>query len=1019
MIPLGSSKPYSMKRIIPLLSFIIVGLMSCQTNQNSNTDLHSSNQATSSLKVADGLEATLFASEPMIVNPTNIDIDTRGRVWVCEGFNYRLDLNPTNPHKAEGDRIVILEDTDGDGKADKHKVFYQGNDINSALGICVFGNKVIVSRSPDVFVFTDEDGDDIPDSKEILYTGIGGEEHDHGMHAFVMGPDGRLYFNFGNAGRQLKDKDGHVLTDIHGNEISEEGPFQEGMVFRTNADFSGLEVLGNNFRNNYEVAVDAFGTIWQSDNDDDGNKGTRINFVMEYGNYGYKDEYTKAGWRKYRTGMSDDISLRHWHLNDPGVVPNLLQTYAGSPTGITVYEGDLLPDVFQNQMIHCDAGPNIVRSYPVTPQGAGYTAKIVNLVDGTTDNWFRPSDVCAAPDGSVFIADWYDPGVGGHQMGDTARGRIFRIAPPKTPYKPAKPDFNTPEGATKALVSPNASIRGSAWMALEKMGTNAETALKSLWESENPRHRARALWLLARLPGTGSSYVDQALSDENSDIRITGLRVARQLNQALIPRLTKMAEDESPQVRREVAIAIRHLDPVDTEDIWVSLAESYPHGDRWYLEALGIASDLNPEIFFSAWRKQVGNEWNTPSGRDIVWRVRSKSAVPLLASLIQDSGSTQEMAKYFRALDFHVDGSKNQFLAAMLGGDRPDQTEMDYLLLNHMDVEFVQKSTQAKKAMGPIIEKIKGTEEYLRLVERLQLKDQHTYLLQMALDDPTSQLGNQAIDILQDMNQIGLFEQKLLEGNEAEISTVLTALGQAQGSEARNLLEGIVKDEARPMHIRRLAIQNLTSGWSGENRMIELLDENTLPDELAKAGAIKLLSAWRGKYREKAAEFLNLSDEGNTLPPINELVATTGNENAGKVVFKQNCSSCHQINGEGIDFGPKLSEIGSKLSKEAMYGSIMNPSAGISFGYEGYLFSTNDGNKVAGFIVSETGDEIDVRMAGGVTRTLKKSEISEQVLLENSLMTPDLHKVMTQEQLVDLVEYLSNLKKPTEMASAD
>ena len=102
--------------------------------------------------------------------------------------------------------------------------------------------------------------------------------------------------------------------------------------------------------------------VWQSDNDDDGNRGVRINYVMEFGNYGYRDEMTGAGWRSNRVGIEKEIPRRHWHLNDPGVVPNLLLTGAGSPTGITVYEGRLLPKIFWDQVIHCDAGPNVCRA---------------------------------------------------------------------------------------------------------------------------------------------------------------------------------------------------------------------------------------------------------------------------------------------------------------------------------------------------------------------------------------------------------------------------------------------------------------------------------------------------------------------------------------------------------------------------------------------------------------------------------------------------------------------------------
>src|SRR5690606_30046581 len=130
-----------------------------------------------------------------------------------------------------------------------------------------------------------------------------------------------------------------------------------------------------------------------SDNDDDGNRSVRINYVMPYGNYGYQDEMTGAGWKSNRTNIEDSVPFRHWHQNDPGVVPNLLHTGAGSPTGIVVYEGSLLPEKFYGQMIHCDAGVNVVRAYPVEANGAGYTASIVDILKNSRDQWFRPSDV--------------------------------------------------------------------------------------------------------------------------------------------------------------------------------------------------------------------------------------------------------------------------------------------------------------------------------------------------------------------------------------------------------------------------------------------------------------------------------------------------------------------------------------------------------------------------------------------------------------------------------------------------
>ena len=341
------------------------------------------------LEVAEGMKVELFASEPMLLSPSSIDIDHRGRVWVAEIVNYRGH----NGKRPEGDRILILEDTNGDGVADTSKTYYQGRDIDSPHGVCVLGDKVIVSAGEQVIVFTDKNGDDKPDDKKILFNVVGGKQHDHGIHAFCFGPDGKLYFNFGNASRGLKTPDGKLIIDKAGNEIRDHRkPYQQGMVFRCDPDGSNVETLGWNFRNNWEAAVDSFGSIWQSDNDDDGNRGVRINFVMEYGNYGYRDEFTGKGWRDKRSNIEKEIPDRHWHLNDPGVVPNLILTGAGSPTGIIIYEGNLFPNLI-NQVIHCDAGPNICRAYPRKNNGAGYDAEMMPILSGGKDRWYRPSDV--------------------------------------------------------------------------------------------------------------------------------------------------------------------------------------------------------------------------------------------------------------------------------------------------------------------------------------------------------------------------------------------------------------------------------------------------------------------------------------------------------------------------------------------------------------------------------------------------------------------------------------------------
>lgn len=635
--------------------------------------------AVKAMTTPSGVAASLFAAEPMVVNPADMDVDQRGRVWVTEGANYRSTFQKWGVLRPEGDRIQILEDTDGDGIADRAKTFYQDLSINTALGICVLGNRVIVSSAPGVFILTDTDGDDVADQRELLFSCDPKQaDHDHAMHAFVFGPDGKLYFNYGNAGGYLRQPPaslkklplhgkldlaelarGEFVKDIDGREVTAQGkPYRQGMAFRCNLDGSQLEVIGHNFRNNYEVAVDSYGTVWQPDNDDDGNQGVRINYVMEGGNYGYTDELTGAGWGQKRTGWEKEIPRRHWHLNDPGVVPNLLLTGAGSPTGMAFYEGDLLPAAFRGQPIHCDAGPRVVRAYPATAKGAGYEATIENLLT-TQDSWFRPSDVAVGPDGSLYVADWNDAGVGGHYMADqsveTMTGRVIRLAPPgQRPVVPAL-DLKTPAGAVAALKSPNRATYYLAWTAVQKFGPAAAPALGKLWHSKTApaHHRARALQALTRLAGKSETGIAEGLLDANPNLRITAYRIARDLNHHVLAHAQKLALDPNPAVRREVAVSLRRLNAPEIPQLWSQLARQYDGSDRWYLEALGIGAGAQWDACLGAYLGAIKNDLSALGAADIVWRSRSKATPALLVKLVTAPGlSTDQKDHYMRAFDF-------------------------------------------------------------------------------------------------------------------------------------------------------------------------------------------------------------------------------------------------------------------------------------------------------------------------------------------------------------------------------
>lgn len=1017
-------------RLLGLFLFLLLGI-SCKENKKEPESIRSFDQLSEEEKrnpenallgitVNEKLQASLFAAEPTLTNPTNIDIDHKGRVWICEAYNYRPALTGNEP-KPEGDRILILEDTDGDGAADKSTVFYQSPELNAPLGIWVMGNQVIVSQSPYVWLLTDTDGDDKADKREVIFKGIGGEQHDHGMHAFVFGPDGKFYFNFGNAGGTITDKNGDVLKDRNGKAINTEN-YKQGLVFRSNPDFSEIEVLGQNFRNNFEVAVDSYGTMWQSDNDDDGNKGVRINYVMEYGNFGYKDEMTNAGWRANRTNLEKEVPLQHWHLNDPGVVPNLLQTGAGSPTGMVVYEGRALPEVFWDQMIHTDAGPNVVRAYPVQKDGAGYKATIENIMEGEKDQWFRPSDVCVAPDGSLMVSDWYDPGVGGHQAGDLNRGRIFRISSPGEAYKVPTYDLNTLEGAIDALLNPNLSMRYQGWKNLKAMGNNAAPALEKVFnENKNPRFKARALWLLAKIEDNNKKYIEIALENENPDLRITAFRAARQTDINLSPIYQKLVNDKDPQVRREVAIAMRDYDADQAAEFWTTLALQHDGEDRWYLEALGIGASGNWDKFYTTWLNKAGKEIiNSKNGQDIVWRSRTGKAIPELALLASDTKQPlEDRLRYFRAFDFNPDQKrKSSALLKMLEKEQlaregqETNKELTKLVLTHISPYNLKGSILAQEALKNALNETYGTEAYLELVQKFEVSSENPRILEMAILENDNNNGKSAATLLLSQGGKKIILKALYSGDEKRIYPTLTALKGIGNSESIAIIEAITLNSELPITVRKEAASAIGGSYGGEDRVLKLLKEGKLPENLIASAVSGVSRAWRKNIRSEAASYLdNSKDEDNPLPSMSTLMAMEGSVEKGLVVFKNNCAVCHQVGNTGMDFGPKLSEIGSKLSKEAQFISIIHPDAGISFGYEGYLINMKDGSTLGGIITSQTETDIDLKLPGGSTMSIKTSDMSSMKQMENSMMPSGLEKSINTQELVDLVAYLMSLKK--------
>jgi putative membrane-bound dehydrogenase-like protein len=916
----------------------------------------------------DDLEIALWAESPMFYNPTNIDTDWRGRIWVAEAVNYRsFNTAKGDPlaHPA-GDRIVILSDTDGDGRADDTKVFVQDADLRAPLGLAVIGNRVIVSASPHVVVFTDANGDDKPDKKEILLSGFGGFDHDHGLHALVAGPDGRWFFNTGNAGPHIvSDKSGWTLRagslytggtpynlKNRGGMTSDGGQvWTGGLALRMEPDGTQLRVLAHNFRNAYELAVDSFGDLWQNDNDDQV-MTCRMTWLMEGANAGYFSADGTRFWQADRRPGQSTFSA-HWHQDDPGVLPAGDNTGAGAPAGVARYESELLGSAHRGMLLSADAGRNVVFGFRPTPRGAGFALErfellsslpapapnyIWNQVDRDRRKWFRPSDVAVGPDGAIYVADWFDPIVGGHQMHDRqGHGRIYRITPKGRTLTTPAVDLTATTGQVQALLSPAVNVRAEGFARLKAQGVAARPAVKAVLDDTNPFHRARAIWLLAELGPDGIRDVERLIDDRDPQIRLTAFRALRKVKPSIVADARQLSGDPSPAVRREVALALRDVPFAQSHDILVDLAMRHDGTDRWYLEALGTAAAGNEEALYTSLRSRLSQgdplKWTAPFA-SIAWRLHPAAAIEAFSARAGSASLTAE--------------ARQQALVALGFIDDP----------------------RAAQAMADLT--------------RSPLRD----------------VGAQAA--------WWLTYRKSNDWHRYPVTGWTTDAPEPRPSTLGGMLthRTLVLDDAAPIDRRIEAALAMANDPTGAHLLIELAAQNKIVYQLREAIGSVIFGNPDRSVRSAAMGFF-ARPGGPPRMTAADAAARPGDATRGAARFLAACSTCHRRapDSPGVSVGPDLTDIDRKFDRAGLADAIVNPSAGIAFGFAAELFVMRRGEPVIGFLQSE-GATIAIRDGYGRARTVAAGDLGARVPLKSSLMPDPLALGLTEQDVADIVAFL-------------
>ncbi|MEO0040167.1 MAG: hypothetical protein RIS38_1115 [Verrucomicrobiota bacterium] len=650
-------------------------------------------------QLPEGLEVTVWARSPLLANPTNIDFDAQGRLWVTEGVNYRI-YNKGGKRRPEGDRVVVLSDTQGRGFADSAQTFVQKPNWTSPLGVAVLDNVVYVSHAPKIYKYTDvnRDGkfDPAVDKEETFLTGFGGQDHDHSLHALVTGPDGKFYLNAGNCGGVVTDKSGKTFRVASGYVDQRGGkwPFDpqaasgaksdDGFVWtsgfsaRLDEDGSGMEIIGNGYRNSFEHFPSSFGDLFQGDNDD--SSSCRTSFVLEYGTAGY----TTAGGSSFNSvkRFGQSMPRAHWRQDDPDTM-DVGDVYgSGSPTGVAVYENGALGDAWVGTLLNCEPSRNTVFSYKLAPQKGSFALNAETRKDLITSNparefagtdfqhskkpepgksaqriLFRPSDVTVGPDGAIYVADWYDSRVGGHQtLDDTCTGAIYRIAPKGFKSVVPKADLSTPEGAANVLRSPAVNVRHLGFNALKGFGAKALPAVSALMRDANPYVAARGVWLLPYLGDDGVAQARQLLKDGNPSLRRLAFQALRRAGHDVVPLAAQLAADDSVAVRRDVATSMHAVSDEKSVPVLVELARRLEVSDKNSLAAFGIGAAGKQAQVWAAVKAALvksGPESWSPEVERIAWVLHPSDAVDELVARAQSPKLSQaQRALATEALSF-------------------------------------------------------------------------------------------------------------------------------------------------------------------------------------------------------------------------------------------------------------------------------------------------------------------------------------------------------------------------------
>ena len=951
--------------------------------------------------VPEGFHVEVFAAEPMIRQPVAATFDERGRLWVIEYLQYpnpaglkpvtvdqylrtEYDRFPEPPPRGPrgADRIKILEDTDGDGRADKMTVFVEGLNLASALAVGHGG--VFVGQAPYLLFYPDKDHDDKADGDpEVLLTGFGLQDAHATVNSMTWGPDGWLYGAQGST----------VTARIRGIE------FQQG-IWRYHPRTKAFELFAEGGGNTWGLDFDAAGNAFGSSN------GGYITLHMVQGGY-YVKGFAKHGPLHNPHAFGYFGPIDYEGAKQGGHV---------TPGGI-IYQGDAYPPRFRGTFIGGNLLSNAVYWHELKPSGSTFRGKHGGTLVDARDTWFRPIDLLLGPDGCVYVVDWYDRRAAHLDPRDTwdrTNGRIYRIVHGERPR--LKP-FDLSRLGSAELVA----LRQSAndWFPREARRILAERRdpavipglRKSLREDRDRTVALRDLWALYVSGGFDDATALACLDHQVAAVRAWAVRLLgdeRRMGDALRSRLDRLASEEvDATVRAQLAASCQRWPARDAIPL---LGRLLGHDED--------RTDAHiPLLLWWAIERQMRDDLAGVVGLLSDAKIQSRPLVrdvllERVARALASQGSDADLAACARLLT-----------AA------PGPVEVKNL------GSGIEKGLEARKLdrvplclQGPL-DRIWQDHQpappvwLIRLAARLGSGPAREAAVARVADHSAPQADRLALIEL--VGQLALPEGEALflstttgdESQPVKLAAISALAGFTKPAIATTLLRAY---PAASPAVRERILGLLCSRTAWARALVEAIAGKQIPAKDLTIGQVqqivrlhdtklvaRLESCW-GKVPvtgspekvRRIAEVRGLLPEGDK-----------GSSVRGKPLFQEHCAVCHRLFGQGETIGPDLTGA-DRGNLDFLLSSLVDPGASIRKEYQAQSVALRDGRVVSGLVVDDNDQTMTLVGSDRQKVVVPRSEVEEARPSDVSVMPEGLLEKLTEPQIRDLFRYLQSAGTP-------